>query len=148
VSPTGHMPVWQLDDNTWPIEKKTGMLFRISGEGTQLAASLRRQAADLKATCLQVDLSGVGGKQDLFDRAATGLQFPSYFGENWDAFRDLVQDFEWISTERVMVLWLGFGDLQVRHPDLARLILASSVQDVGDGFGYNTRSIVQVFQLS
>jgi hypothetical protein len=142
------MPVWQLDANTWPIEKETAMLFRISGEGTQLAASLRRQAADLKATCLQVDLSEVGGKQDLFDRAATGLQFPSYFGENWDAFRDLVQDFEWIPTERVMVFWLRFGDLLVGHPDSAQSVLSSCRKDIVEGWGYNTRSIVHVFQLS
>jgi hypothetical protein len=35
--------------------------------------------------------------RDLFNEVGAALQFPYYFGENWDAFNDCITDLEWIS---------------------------------------------------
>jgi hypothetical protein len=45
----------------------------------------------------------------LFDEAAAALQFPYYFGENWDAFFDCVTDLEWLRADAVVLL---FADAQ------------------------------------
>jgi len=42
--------------------------------------------------------------RSLFDEFAAALQFPDYFGENWDAFNDCLTDLEWLRTDRGYVL--------------------------------------------
>jgi hypothetical protein len=38
-----------------------------------------------------------------FDEAAAALQFPYYFGENWDACHDCLNDLEWLRASAVVI---------------------------------------------
>ena len=40
----------------------------------------------------------------LFDEFSAALQFPSYFGYNWDAFDECIGDLEWTVAERILVV--------------------------------------------
>ena len=42
--------------------------------------------------------------QALFDEFAAALQFPYYFGENWNAFDECLADLEWLPGEAYVVL--------------------------------------------
>ena len=42
-------------------------------------------------------------RQGVFDQFAASLQFPYYFGENWDAFNDCVTDLSWLRADAVVV---------------------------------------------
>jgi RNAse (barnase) inhibitor barstar len=42
-------------------------------------------------------------KEQLFREWAAALQFPSYFGENWDAFEDCLLDRDWLPGDTHVV---------------------------------------------
>ena len=39
-------------------------------------------------------------RADLFERFARSLEFPSYFGQNWDAFEECLRDLSWLPADR------------------------------------------------
>jgi hypothetical protein len=43
-------------------------------------------------------------RQGVFDEFAAALQFPCYFGENWDAFDECLTDLEWLPAEGYVLL--------------------------------------------
>lgn len=46
----------------------------------------------------------INNKQDLFDLFATKLNFPIYFGKNWDALYDCLSDLTWMKEKRFLIL--------------------------------------------
>ena len=56
--------------------------LQTSGSGQVVARRIRGHKAKTTAA--------------LFDEFAAALQFPCYFGENWDAFDECLNDLEWL----------------------------------------------------
>jgi len=69
-------------------------------------------------------------KQSLFDEFAAALQFPCYFGENWDAFDECINDLEWLCAEAYVLLIVNSTHLLEGEPaeqvDLFLQTLASA----------------------
>jgi RNAse (barnase) inhibitor barstar len=42
-------------------------------------------------------------REAFFDESAAALQFPYYFGDNWDAFNDCITDLAWLRADAVVV---------------------------------------------
>ena len=42
-----------------------------------------------------VDLARIDASEDVLQRIATALQFPDWFGRNWDALEDCLGDLSW-----------------------------------------------------
>lgn len=61
------------------------------------------RGGDLQVT--RIDLAGVAEKDALLGRISAALQFPSWFGRNWDALEDCLADLSW-SKARGHVLLL------------------------------------------
>jgi hypothetical protein len=53
---------------------------------------------------------------DLFDEFAAALQFPCYFGENWDAFDECLTDLEWLPADAYVLLITRTIHLLEREP--------------------------------
>jgi RNAse (barnase) inhibitor barstar len=45
-----------------------------------------------------------GTRDELLDEFARGLDFPQYFGRNWDALEDCLTDLEWLSAEAFVLI--------------------------------------------
>lgn len=43
----------------------------------------------------RIDLAGAKGKDALLERVARALEFPAWFGGNWDALEDCLTDLSW-----------------------------------------------------
>jgi hypothetical protein len=59
-------------------------------------------------------------KSALFDECAAALQFPLYFGENWDALNDCLGDLDWLNVEAFVLVIV----------DAAHLLTKASVDEV------------------
>jgi hypothetical protein len=51
-----------------------------------------------------------------FSEASATLQFPPYFGENWDAFFDCVTDLSWLRADALVLGVLDAGRLLEAAP--------------------------------
>lgn len=62
-------------------------------------------------------------KLETLHEFAAALQFPDYFGENWDAFHDCINDLRWMPSQS-LVLWVTKTDklLSKNAKDLRILI--------------------------
>ncbi len=49
-------------------------------------------------------LAGVEDDPGLFAALAAALRFPEYFGENWDAVDESLQDLDWLPREGLVVV--------------------------------------------
>src|SRR5262249_55103446 len=53
---------------------------------------------------------------DFFSEFAAALQFPPYFGENWDAFEETINDLEWLRGEAFTILITNANHLLDKAP--------------------------------
>ena len=54
---------------------------------------------DNKTTKYVIDFKNVKGHFDMFEIISTAMEFPDYFGNNWDAFWDCMTDIIFINLE-------------------------------------------------
>jgi Barstar (barnase inhibitor) len=67
-------------------------------------------------------------KASLLDESAAALQFPPYFGENWDAYNDSLTDLEWLPAE-AYALWVTNAPLLLAKEPAEELHQALQIWD-------------------
>ncbi len=70
-------------------------------------------------------------EQSLFDECAVALQFPYYFGENWDAFDECINDLEWLHAEAYVLLILNSVHLLESEPVERRSLFLQRLESAG-----------------
>lgn len=64
-----------------------------------------------------------GTAAEFFDECGAAMQFPDYFGENWDALLDCLTDLEWLPGDAYLLV-VTQGDLVLdREADQLRALL-------------------------
>jgi hypothetical protein len=53
---------------------------------------------------------------DFFTECSAALQFPPYFGENWDAFEETINDLEWLRGDAYTILITSSNHLLDKAP--------------------------------
>lgn len=48
---------------------------------------------------------------DFYDEVAAALQFPGYFGENWDALSDCLRDWNWFPAQAAIAICITEADI-------------------------------------
>ena len=86
---------------------------------------------------------------DLLDEMSAALQFPHYFGHNWDSCADCLRDLRWISQAGVVVVFTDAAELlkSAKASDVAtfKSVLADST-DFWSEAKNKTRTLHVVFQ--
>jgi len=75
-----------------------------------------------------VSLAGVTGKDDLLRRIAQALQFPQWFGGNWDALEDCLSDLSWQRADGWVILLREFDGVQGDDLGVLVDVLASAAE--------------------
>jgi len=91
---------------SWP------MLLKRTPAWAHVAAMPRTRVEEFAATAPQRKHAAVrivrgnrcAGKDELLDEFARRLDFPEYFGRNWDALQDCLTDLEWLSAEAFVLI--------------------------------------------
>jgi hypothetical protein len=72
---------------------------------------------------------------DFFNESAAALQFPPYFGENWDAFEECLTDLEWLRGDVYVLLITNSDQLLEKEPDRQLPLLLKSLEQAGQEWG-------------
>jgi RNAse (barnase) inhibitor barstar len=90
---------------------------------------LQAQARALDWDYVEVDLVGCEEKNDLLAEIATALDFPVWFGSNWDALFDCLADLNWRPAPGHLVALRNLEDLQEVSPEVLDTLI-SILEDV------------------
>lgn len=86
----------------------------------EILDAVRASAVDVA----QVDLRAVSGKEGLLKAFAVGLGFPDWFGGNWDALEDCLNDLSWRQGSAHVLLIDGGARVPAADARALRGILA------------------------
>lgn len=81
------------------------------------ASTLRAAARRSNVAWMELDTAASENKTQFLAACAKDLQFPDWFGGNWDALADCLQDFSWRPAPGHVVLWRGASRLAGAAPD-------------------------------
>src|SRR6516162_1975648 len=65
---------------------------------------IEQAAKQAGLTMFRIDFTHVKGKKDLLDQVVKALQFPAWFGSNWDALNDSLTDLDWLGVKAGYVI--------------------------------------------
>jgi RNAse (barnase) inhibitor barstar len=87
-------------------------------------AGIRALAGSLGFDCVTVDLEGCDDKAEFLDRVSRALEFPAWFGGNWDALFDCLADLGWRPAPGYVLVLEHASGLREAQPEVFDTALA------------------------
>ena len=69
-------------------------VYQLTGEARDVARAAERAGL----ACFRIDIGHAHNKGDFLDLLAKAMRFPDWFGRNWDALADCLEDLSWIEA--------------------------------------------------
>ena len=124
------------------IESRTGGVFRCHAPLSDRAL----ESAALKALrVVPVRLTAARDKNAFLNTLAKALQFPDYFGHNWDAFYDCLLGLEHGEDGTVLVLREASGFARAEPEDFAAAV--DALADAADYWKGEDKTLLAVVEL-
>jgi RNAse (barnase) inhibitor barstar len=79
---------------------------------------IERAAKTAGLFVVRVDLKRLGSKTGFLGRAARALEFPQWFGKNWDALNDCLTDLSWLGGNGWVIIFENAKGLAERKPQI------------------------------
>jgi hypothetical protein len=98
------------------------------------AATLARAAERHGWRAFHLDGSVLATKTQFLAASARAMDFPSYFGQNWDAFEESLNDMSWAPAQGYLLVFDGVAHFAQAQPDefaVALDVLGQSVKRWG-----------------
>lgn len=90
-------------------------IYRLASRAS--TATIAKQAEHRGWRCFYLDGRQIASKNDFLQVCAKAMQFPDYFGYNWDALEDSLRDLSWAPSQRgYLVLFDGAARLATSSP--------------------------------
>jgi RNAse (barnase) inhibitor barstar len=86
-----------------------------------------------------IDLQHVSSTDDLFSAFADAFRFPDYFGFNWAAFDECINDLEWLSANSYVLVLKNIDKLKINNEDKIHFIriLKNTSEEWKNGRNYD-----------
>ncbi|EBH9555975.1 barstar family protein [Salmonella enterica subsp. enterica serovar Agona] len=81
-------------------------------------AVLRDSVEKAGVSVMESDLSNVHDADDLFSAVSEAMQFPEYFGGNWDALDECLGDLDWLPNSGFVLLAKGAHKAWSNNPQV------------------------------
>ena len=104
------------------------------GDPDSVLARLAPLAAEPHALVRHLRGTKMRTLQGLFDELASALQFPPYFGENWDALDDCLNDLDWLPVGACTLLVLDTQHVLDRAEPADRTALAEILKSAAEAW--------------
>jgi RNAse (barnase) inhibitor barstar len=71
----------------------------------EICEAVEQIAAEPGTKVFYLDGKKINSKETFLRKAAEAMQFPTYFGANWDAFDECITDLTWCPAQRYIILY-------------------------------------------
>ncbi len=74
-------------------------------------------------------IENIHNKAQLLKELSAGLKFPDYFGENWDALDECLNDFHWVENSEIVIIHSSVPNISSGELKTYLEILSSAVKN-------------------